>query len=146
VTLDAAPDYSYSSDLGWLYTGSGNEWVHSERFGWVTTAMSSDDSFLYSAEIQGWLDTFWDGSYFSFDYERLHPTDGFKRYETVFGPSWVDDFGGWILSDRFGWVWADRTQPRKWFYSDREGWLGLDPNGSGQLWSVAKNAWIPSGG
>ncbi len=147
VTPDAVPNYSYSSDLGWLFTGSGNEWIYSERFGWISTGSSNGQSFLYSAELKSWLDTLWDGAYVSFDYGRFAPLSGFKRYSmAVFGPSWIDDFGGWILSDRFGWVWADRTQPRKWFYSDREGWLGLDPNGSGHLWSVSRKTWIPPAG
>ena len=147
VTPNIEPGWSHSSELGLLFTGDDSEFIWNERFGWTKTGSSGGESFLYTSEVKTWIAPRWDGSYYSFDYGTLRPSGGFKRYQTpIFGPSWVDSFGGWILSDRFGWTWADRTQPLSWFYTENEGWLGSDTSGSGLLWSVAKGQWISPGG
>ncbi|MFP4351624.1 MAG: SGNH/GDSL hydrolase family protein [Puniceicoccaceae bacterium] len=147
VTPDIAPGWSQSSELGLMFTGDDSGFIWNERFGWTKTGASGGESFLYSPEIRTWISPRWDGSYYSFDYGALEPLSGFKRYQSpIFGPSWVDSFGGWIFSDRFGWSWADRAEPLSWFYTGNEGWLGLDPGGSGLLWSVARGRWISPGG
>lgn len=146
VSPDAAPDWSRSSEFGSLFTGSGNGYIWSEKLGWITTGASNGESYIYSANLIGWLDTRSDGSLYSFDFGRMESTEIQNRFNTtLWGPSWSGEFGGWIASDRFGWTWADRTTPMTWFFSEKEGWLGLPPGSNGPFWSANRGDWIPTG-
>jgi hypothetical protein len=55
----------------------------------------------------------------------------------------IGDFGGWVHSDRFGWIWAvrDGEGAGTWFWSEgRREWLGVTPDGG--IWSTAEERFL----
>ncbi len=51
------------------------------------------------------------------------------------GPVVLGEFGTWVFTDRFGWIWEAADSADIWFWSQaREDWIGVLPDGG--LWST----------
>jgi len=89
--------------------------------------------------MNSWMVVNPDGSFHSFEWGRLMP-QGMNRYESsIFGGLTTGDFGGWVASDRFGWMWANGDGV--WFWSQgRQEWLGVTEGGG--IWSTAEKRFI----
>jgi len=124
--------------FGWLFDAGGG-WRHADGFGWM---WFSPGEWLWTSSLQGWLAitdpnsrTLW-----STQFRWLTPSasDPYKADTTAIGPIYVARYhgsaipDGWVVSDRFGYVWANGDG--QWFYSDQYGWLGVTPEGG--IWSV----------
>jgi hypothetical protein len=121
-------------------------WVYSERFEWMRFVDAGEGNrFLWVQGLQTWVAVNPDGSFFSFDFGWLLPQTGsFTRYNSRIGMVTADSNAppGWLVSDRFGFVWFARDGTGVWFYSaNREEWIGITENGA--LWSTAENRFLP---
>jgi len=152
-------DYGFlqpTADAGWVIsqffgytyhgvTGAGNGgWVWTERFGWMSFVEGGNGSrYLWVHRLQSWLVANPDGSFFSFDFGSLIPVGPWTRYSTRIGmvTAAEDNPLGWLVSDRFGFVWFARDGTGVWFWSTSRGeWLGITSGGG--IWSTAEGRFI----
>jgi hypothetical protein len=137
------PGWLLSSRFGWTHFAPNAEgyggWVWTERFEWMKFEDGGGQRFLWAPMINSWLAVQQDGTFFSFQFRLLRPT-GLRHYQSdIFGNLTAGDFGGWVSSDRFGWLWANGDGT--WFWSESwEEWLGLTEGGG--LWSTARGRFI----
>lgn len=144
VVEDVGGGFALSTLLGWVYVANGNDWLWSTRVGWMRVEQNNGMSYIRSSDWATWLQVLFGETLFSFDYGALTVVDGLDVYNSdLFGRSIMGSYGGWMLTDRFGWIWADRNQPMSWFFSQSDGWLRIDPNGSGYIWSDRLRRWLP---
>lgn len=144
----AADGWLVSGFFGNVHFGTYREtydgFVSSERFGWMRffDDPGAGERFLWVPRLRTWMAVRPDGSFYSFDYRDLDPTAGFNVYRSpLFGLVTVGDFGGWVFSDRFGWMWAARGTDGTWFWSEgRQDWLGV--TAQGDLWSVKEGGFL----
>jgi hypothetical protein len=132
-----------SSVFGWTHFGQDENqyggWVSSERFGWMKFEASGQNTYLWAPMINSWMAVNADGSFYSFQWGLLTP-QGLTRYESsVFGKLTTGDFGGWVSSERFGWMWANGDQV--WFWSETlKEWLGVTAEGG--IWSTKEEGFL----
>jgi hypothetical protein len=137
------PGWLISSHYGFVHFGAtGSQyggWVWSERFNWMKFESAGSERYLWVPMMNSWMSVNADGTFFSFEWRHITP-QGMNRYHSsVFGGLTTGDFGGWVASDRFGWMWANGDGV--WFWSEsRQEWLGVTPEGG--IWSTAENQFI----
>jgi len=117
-------------------------WVHSVRFGWMKFEESGGQHYLWLHELRTWVVVQPSGSFYSFDFGLLRPTEGFHRYHSSkIGDILIGNFNGWVASTRFGWVWSARDSGGVWFWSENlQDWIGVLPDGS--LWLAASGKFL----
>jgi parallel beta-helix repeat protein len=144
-TIDPSdtPQVFASARFGWVHHGKNPDqyagWIWSERFAWMKFEQAGDETYLWVPMMNSWMSVNADGSFTSFQWGRLVP-EGLNRYDSsVFGGLTTGDFGGWVASDRFGWMWANGDGV--WFWSqDRQEWLGVTEGGG--IWSTAEGRFL----
>lgn len=138
-----------SSYFGYAWHGlegaANDGWISTERFGWMKFVAGGDGSrYLWVHHLQTWLVVQADGAFHSFDFGRLTPLAGsLTRYDSRIGPVTAAESNppGWLVSDRFGYVWFARDGTGVWFWSTaRNEWLGLTPGGG--IWSTAEGRFL----
>lgn len=126
--------------------GAGNGgWVSTERFGWMKYVEGGNGSrYLWGHRLQTWLVANPDRSFLSFDFGSMIPVAGsLTRYNTRIGivTAAADNPLGWLVSERFGFVWFARDGTGVWFWSTNRGeWLGITSGGG--IWSTAERRFI----
>jgi hypothetical protein len=137
--------YAWHTALGWLYESTGG-WSHASGYGWMWFHPGGE--WIYSTGLDGWLASTAAGSrtLWSTQFRWLTPsgTDPYRADTTTIGAISVGRHAGtpittgWVVSDRFGYVWpaGDGT----WFYSASQGWLGV--NEAGAIWSVSQGRFL----
>jgi formylglycine-generating enzyme required for sulfatase activity len=131
------PGWVISSRFGWTHFAPNAEtyagWVWTERFDWMKFERPGNDVFLWAPMMRSWMAVQPDGTFHSFEWGTLRP-QGMNRYDSsIFGVLTTGDFGGWVSSDRFGWMWANGDGT--WFWSqNRQEWLGVTAGGG--IWST----------
>jgi parallel beta-helix repeat protein len=149
--VEAAPfgdGWSDSSRMGFtwhgLTLGATEGWVFSTRFGWINSQQSGQEFFIWLNNLQTWISVQEDGAFFSFDFGPMTPVPGdMSRYNTRIGMVTVSDSApaGWLISDRFGFVWFARDGTGVWFFSaSRDEWIGITPGGG--LFSTKENRFL----
>lgn len=141
------PGWVQTEGFGWVLFAVGDldygPWLWTERVGWMQYAVTEMGTLFWIPQIQSWGQVQEDGSFYSFDYRSLTPTEDVAVYiSEVFGPVSIGEQQGWIYSEEFGYLWAARDSNASWFYSSaREEWLGVTPDGS--IWSTREQKFIP---
>lgn len=129
-----------TSRFGWTYIGINeqtyNGWIFTERFGWVRVARPANFVYFWVPRINSWIEFRADGSIFSFEWGTLTPLEGDRYHSSRFGEITIGDFGGWVNSLWFGWLWAPGGGQWVWA-NDRNEWLGVLSNT--EVWSTAEN-------
>lgn len=120
-------------------------WINSTRFDWMKIVLGQNaDRFLWVNHLQTWIAVQPDGSFFSFDFGPMTPVPGeIHRYDTRIGRVTADGSApaGWLVSDRFGFIWFARDGNATWFWSESRGeWLGITAGGG--IWSTAEERFI----
>lgn len=117
-------------------------WVWTESLGWMYLVRDPDGNVvLYADSLRGWFSVRPSGELYSFDYRTLVALEGARFRSPVFGDLTVGPFGGWIFTDRFGWLAASRDGTATWFWSVARGeWLGVTPEGG--IWSTAEERFL----
>lgn len=132
--------WALSSHFGWTHFGSNAEtyggWTWTERFQWMKFERPGNKVYLWVPMIRSWVVVYMPDQFYSFEWRTLN-VEGLNRYNSsVFGGLTTGDFGGWVYSDRFDWMWANGDGT--WFWSEgRKEWLGVTPEGS--IWSTKEN-------
>jgi hypothetical protein len=143
--LPQVPGWNFDPVFGWLWdTGTG--WYGGSAYGWMW--FHPDGVWIWSSSLQGWLaftdtnsQTLW-----STQFRWLTPsaTDPFHAHTTAIGAIRIGQHQesviseGWVISDRFGYVWA--AGDGVWFYTTGYGWLGVTPDGG--IWSVNEGRFL----
>jgi hypothetical protein len=131
------PGWLISSRFGWTHFAPNAQtydgWTWTERFNWMKFERPGNDVFLWVPMMRSWMAVQPDGTFHSFEWGTLRP-QGMNRYDSsIFGSLTTGDFGGWVSSDRFGWMWANGYGT--WFWSQtRQEWLGVTPDAG--IWST----------
>ena len=130
------PGWELNSIYGWLWD-AGDGWYGSEAFGWLWFT----GNWAYSTSLKQWLgQTGASRTLWSPQFRWLTPSaanNGTAQTSTL-GKIHLGKYNGvlisegWVVSDRFGYVWANGDGV--WFYSDRYEWLGVTPDGG--VWCV----------
>lgn len=132
-----------SSTFGWVHYGDSPEqygsWIWSQRFEWMKFELSGENTFLWVPMMNSWMNVNPNGTFNSFQWGRLTPR-GLNRYQSsIFGGLTTGDYGGWVASDRFGWMWANGDGT--WFWSQRRNeWLGV--TAQGRIWSTSEERFL----
>jgi cyclophilin family peptidyl-prolyl cis-trans isomerase len=131
----------YSHPAFGLVWDAGAGWFGGSAYGWMWDDPASE--WIWSSELQGWLATtdpkartLW-----STQFRWLTPsaTDPYQAETSALGAIYVGRYSGneipdsWVVSPRFGYVWANGDG--EWFYSDQYGWLGVTADGG--IWCVS---------
>ena len=135
-----------TSRMGWLWIPPdqplGNEWVFSNRFGWVAPRqLTTGVPRFYNAEQGAFFDVRPNGNFYHFGYRQtMRPLSTPKTYDAgPLGRVTFGDFDKWASSSRFGWIWP--VGDGVWFWSEaRKEWLGI--TGGGGIWSSAQNRFL----
>jgi len=126
-----------SSRFGWTHfapnAGTYGGWTWTERFQWMKFDRPGNAVYLWVPMMRSWMEVNPDGTFHSFEWGRLTP-HGLNRYDSsIFGGLTSGNFGGWVHSDRFDWMWANGDST--WFWSQgRQEWLGITAGGG--IWST----------
>jgi len=146
----AAPDGSAGwfnhHVFGYMWDAGGN-WYGGSAYGWMWEDPASD--WIWSTSLQGWLAVTDPNSraVWSTQFRWLTPSasDPYQADTTSIGPIYVGKYSGvtipesWVVSDRFGYVWANGDGT--WFWSQRlNTWLGVTPDRG--IWSVAEGKFL----
>jgi len=120
-------------------------WVNSARFDWMRFQEAGNgERYLWVHHLQTWLAVNSDGSFHSFDFGFFNPVAGsLTRYNTRIGivTAAQSNPRGWLISDRFGFVWFARDGTGVWFWStNRNEWIGITAGGG--LWSTAEGRFL----
>jgi len=132
-----------SSRFGWTHFGSNAQtyggWTWTERFQWMKFERPGNAVYLWVPMMRSWMAVNPDGSFHSFEWRHLTPQGLTRYHSSVFGGLTTGNFGGWVHSDRFGWMWANGDGT--WFWSDgRKEWLGVTAGGG--IWSTAQRRFL----
>ena len=113
-TSGASVHWIWSTSLqGWLgITDPNSSTLWSTQFRWLTPA--TDDPYLAATSTLG----------------PIHA----GVYHGTLVPDGIPITDGWVVSDRFGYVWA--AGDGVWFYTSIFGWLGVTADGS--IWCVSE--------
>jgi hypothetical protein len=131
--------------FGWLWN-AGDRWFGGSAYGWLW--FDAGGQWIWSTGLQGWLGIADPNSFtlWSTQFRWLTPsaTDPYLADTTAIGPIHFGQYGGtpitdgWVVSDRFGFVWA--AGDGVWFYTTGYGWLGVTPDGG--IWSVNEGRFL----
>lgn len=143
TVTQSAGGWVTSPIFGQLYY-AGDGWYGSSAYGWM---WFSGSTWVWSTSLQGWLGLNGNATpLWSPQFRWLTPStsDPYQANTSTLGLIYVGQYNGaqipegWVVSPRFGYVWAagDGT----WFYSDQYGWLGVTPDGG--IWSVNQNRFL----
>jgi len=143
VTQGAA-GWVWDDLFGWLFY-AGDGWYGGGAYGWM---WFSGGEWFWSSELQGWLGftsaggrNLWSPQ---FRWFTLSASDPYLAHTSTLGDVFVGQYhgasitDGWVISERFGYVWANGDGI--WFYSDKYGWLGVTPDGG--IWSVNEGRFL----
>jgi hypothetical protein len=136
--------FAWETVFGWLFDAGGG-WYHHDGLGWL---WFSSGQWIWSSSIKGWVATM-DSSrtLWSTQFRWLTPsaTDPHRVETTALGTIYVGKYNGadipdgWVVSERFGYVWANGDGV--WFWSNgMQTWLGVTPDGS--IWSVNQGRFL----
>jgi formylglycine-generating enzyme required for sulfatase activity len=140
---DNNPGWIITSRFGWTHFAPNAQaydgWTWTERFNWMKFERPGNDVFLWVPMMRSWMAVQPDGTFHSFEWGTLRP-QGMNRYDSsIFGSLTTGDFGGWVSSDRFGWMWANGDGT--WFWShNRQEWLGATVGGG--IWSTRDSRFL----
>jgi parallel beta-helix repeat protein len=142
---ESQPGWSAHPLFGWLWS-AGDRWLGGSAYGWMW--FDAGGQWIWSTSLQGWMAitdpnsrTLW-----SVQFRWLTPAadDLSLAATSSLGPIHVGVYhgtlipdgtpitDGWVVSDRFGFVWA--AGDGVWFFSTLHGWLGVTPDGG--IWCV----------
>ena len=120
---DAGSGWYGGSPYGWMWFQPGGQWIWSTGLqGWLAVTDANSRQ-LWSTQFR-WL--------------TPSASDPYQADTTAIGTIYVGKYqgntisDGWVVSDRFGYVWANGDG--QWFYSSTYGWLGVTPEGG--IWCV----------
>jgi hypothetical protein len=142
---ESQPGWSAHPIFGWLWS-AGDRWLGGSAYGWMW--FDGGGQWIWSSSLGGWIAitdpnsrTLW-----SVQFLWLTPAadDAYVATTSSLGPIHVGVYhgalipdgtpitDGWVVSDRFGYIWA--AGDGVWFYSTIYGWLGVTPDGG--IWCV----------
>ncbi|HNA41961.1 MAG TPA: hypothetical protein PLP81_07705 [Saprospiraceae bacterium] len=132
--------------FGWLY-GAGDGWYGGGAYGWMW--FHGGGQWIWSSALDGWIAvtdpnsaTLW-----STQFRWLTPsqTDKYRAETTAIGTIYVGKYNGndipnaWVVSPRFGYVWANGDGT--WFWSQGlNSWLGVTADGG--IWCVSQGRFL----
>jgi hypothetical protein len=150
---------AYESQTSWIWHplfgalwDSGNGWYGGSAYGWMW--FDAGGHWIWSTRLQGWMGftdptsrTLW-----SVQFRWLTPAapGSSLAFTSTLGPVQVGVYhgtllpdgspitDGWVVSDRFGYVWA--AGDGVWFYTTGYGWLGVTPDGG--IWSINEGRFL----
>lgn len=130
-----------SSRFGWVHIGLDEQtyggWIYTAKYDWIKIERPGNTFYFWIPRIRSWSEFSADGDLYSFEWGRLVPQDEENKYHSSrFGFITVGDFGGWVKSEWFGWLWAPGGGQWVWA-SDRQEWLGILSDD--EVWSTAEN-------
>jgi hypothetical protein len=131
--------YAWRVQFGWIYD-AGDSWYHSDCLGWLWFAPGN--VWVYSSNLSGWLaitdpnsPTVWSTQFRWFKAPHNPPC---LADTTCLGQVHVGTYNGtaipdgWVVSERFGFVWA--VGDGVWYSTEHHGWVGAMPDCG--LWCV----------
>jgi rhodanese-related sulfurtransferase len=151
VSGEPQPGWIWHPLFGWLWN-SGNGWFGGSAYGWLW--FHPEGQWIWTTGLQGWMGitdpdsrTLW-----SPQFRWLSPAadDASLATTSSLGPIHVGVYhgtllpdgtpinDGWVVSDRFGYVWA--AGDGVWFYTTGYGWLGVTPDGG--IWCVNEGKFL----
>ena len=134
-----------SAAHGWLWQANGG-WYGSSTFGWLWFT-HYPDGWAWSTQLKGWISmvgnsaTLWSPQ---FRWLTLSEKGDGTAFTTALGYIYLSRYNnaaiteGWVVSDRFGFVWA--AGDGVWFYSNTYGWLGVTD--AGGIWCVNQGKFL----
>ena len=146
ITPSGEAGWVMTEGFGWVHFATGEQdygpWVWTQRIGWIKHASSDMGTIFWIPQIQSWGQVQEDGSFYSFDYRRLTPTDDPAIFVSeIFGPVRIGEQKGWLSSETFGMIWASRESEAKSFYSSaRDEWIDVLPDNS--IWSHVEGRFL----
>ena len=148
---ESQPGWINHNAFGWLW-GTRTGWFGGSAYGWMW--FDAGGQWIWSTSLQGWMAITEPNSrkLWSVQFRWLMPAAGDSSLAATssIGPMHVGVYhgtlvpdgspisDGWVISDRFGHVWA--VGEGVWFYTTGYGWLGVTPDGG--VWSVNEGRFL----
>jgi len=138
------------ADSGWLHSsyfehmfpaGDGG-WVWTTRTGWTVFTEPTDGGAFWSSRLNAWTWQFPSGVIYTREWGDLYPIDEQRYLSPSMGRVYLGEGGGWLYSDKFGWIFASLEAPGKRYFSTTFGWLARSDQNPRAFWSYNLGEWI----